>query len=294
MSSPQTYTPRRLFGAWLFLLPALTVYTVFVLVPVAMSFRNSLWHWESPLLPPAFCGLQNFQMLMSDRVFWLALGHNLLLLAGSLLLQLPVAALLAILLHYPTRCRSLFRTAFFAPMIMPTAAVAVLWSYIYEPRHGIFSALLQVFSPDFQYAWLATPGVSMFWIFVVICWQYIGFHCVLFMAGLSTIPEDYYEAARLDGASEWQICRHIVLPCLKPTFIVSGTLSIIGSLKYFDLIYLLGSGLPETSREVMATYIYRLAFEESQGRYGYGSAAAVTLFLLALALVIPLQRRQIS
>lgn len=292
MSTFQTCTARRLAAGWLFLLPALTIYAVFVLCPVAMSFRNSLWHWQSPLLPPEFCGLQNFQALVRDRVFWLALTHNLLLLAGSLLLQLPVAALLAILLHYPTRCRSLFRTAFFAPMIMPTAAVAVLWSYVYEPRHGLFSALLQLLEPGFQYAWLATPGFSMLWIFVVICWQYIGFHCVLFMAGLSTIPEDFFEAARLDGASEWQICRHIILPCLKPTIIVSGTLSVIGSLKYFDLIYLLGSGLPENSREVMATYIYRLAFEESQGRYGYGSAAAVTLFLLALALVIPLQRRQ--
>ena len=109
------------------------------------------------------------------------------------------------------------------------------------------------------------------------------------MAGLSTIPDELYEAARLDGASEWQLCRRIILPCLKPTIAVSASLSIIGSLKYFDLVYLMGGGLPETSREVLATYVYRLAFDENQGRYGYGSAVAVLLFLLALLIIIPLQ-----
>jgi len=275
-----------------FLAPALLLYTVFVLAPVAKSIQNSFLYWSSPLLEPEFCGLQNFRNLFSDPVFWLALRNNILLLVGSLLVQLPISLGIALLLHYPTWGRSFFRTAFFTPMIIPTAAIAVLWQYLYEPQNGVCTALVRLFKPDFTYAWLATPGTSLLWIFVTICWQYIGFHTVLFMAGLSTIPEELSEAARLDGASELQICRRIILPCLKPTLAVSATLSIIGSLKYFDLVYLMGSGLPETSREVLATYVYRLAFDENQGRYGYGSAVAVLLFLLALLIVIPLQLRK--
>ncbi|NMA43489.1 MAG: sugar ABC transporter permease [Oligosphaeraceae bacterium] len=276
----------------IFLLPAFAIYALFVLAPVFLSFRNSFYYWDSPLSEARFCALQNFRLLWHDPVFWSALKHNLLLLVGSLLFQLPVALGIALLLNYPTWGRGFLRTVFFTPMIIPSSAIAVLWQYIYEPHNGPLSALIRYFNPDFAYAWLSTPGSSMFWIFISICWQYIGFHTVLFMAGLSTIPDELYEAARLDGASEWQICRRIVLPCIKPTLYVSATLSIIGSLKYFDLVYLMGAGLPDSSREVLATYVYRLAFDENQGRYGYGSSVAVLLFILALIIVIPLQTRK--
>lgn len=285
-------SPFRKLEFCLFLIPALTLYGIFVLTPVGQSIHNSFFYWKSPLLKAEFCGLENFRLLLSDRIFWLALRNNAFLLFGSLLIQLPIALGIAMLLNYPTRGRALFRTAFFTPMIIPTAAIAVLWQYLYEPQNGIFTALVRCFNQDFSYAWLASPGSSMIWIFVTICWQFIGFHTVLFMAGLAAIPEEFYEAARLDGASELQICRRIILPCLKPTCAVAATLSIIGSLKYFDLVYLMGAGLPETSREVLATYVYRLAFDENQGRYGYGSAVAVLLFLLALLIITPLQLRK--
>ncbi|MBQ9366753.1 MAG: sugar ABC transporter permease [Victivallales bacterium] len=283
----------RKYTPWLFLLPALLAYGLFVLWPIVNSFQMSLFHWDGPMSSPAFYGLRNYSELLHDKVFWYSLWHNLLLLVGSLAIQLPLAAFLAILLHYPTWGRTVFRTAFFAPMIMPTVAIAILWQYIYEPGNGLLTALIQLVKPDFEFAWLATPGWSLLWIFVTICWQYTGFHTVLFMAGLSGIPNDYFEAARIDGASEWQICWHIILPLLKPTAIVSATLSIVGSLKYFDLVYMMSGGLPAESREVLATYIYRLAFDQGQGRFGYGSAAAVLLFLTALLVVIPLQSRRL-
>lgn len=253
----------------------------------------SLYHWDGPMAKPVFYGIANFKALVHDKVFWLSIWHNALLLVGSITIQLPIAAFFAILLHYPTWGRTAFRTAFFAPMIMPTVAIAILWQYVYDPGNGLLTSLIQLFKPDFEYAWLATPGWSLLWIFVTICWQYTGFHLVLYMAGLSAIPNDYFEAARIDGASELQICRHIILPLLKPTFAVSATLSIVGSLKYFDLVYMMSSGLPAESREVLATYIYRLAFDQGQGRFGYGSSAAVMLFLLALLVVTPLQARRL-
>lgn len=283
-----------------FLLPALLVFACFVLAPILGSFGMSLLSWKQSATPQ-FCSVDNFQRVLGDVVFWRALANNLLILVASLVVQLPLAMLLAILLSYPTWGRTVFRTAFFAPMVMPTIAIAILWMNIYAPVDGIATRLCQlVCGSDFVCHWLSTgstslwlPAPSLFWIFVTISWQYAGFHMVLFMAGIAAIPEDYYEAARLDGANEWQIVRHIVLPALRPTLAVSATLSVIGSLKYFDLIYLMGGALSERDREVVATYIYRLAFEQGQGRFGQGSAAAVLLFLLALAVVVPLQLRRL-
>lgn len=273
----------------LFLAPALIIYCLFVILPVGLAVKNSFYQWYSPLMPADFSGLENFRLLLKDKIFWLALRNNVILIVASLLLQLPIALGLAILLNYKTFARSFFRAAFFTPMIIPTTAIALLWQYMYEPQNGIISVIIRFFRPDFNYVWLAAGDSSLIWIFLTICWQYIGFHTVIFMAGLSSIPDELYEAARLDGASEWQLCWKIIIPCMKPTILLSATLSVIGSLKYFDLVYLMGAGLPETSRELLATYIYRLAFDESQGRYGYGSAVAVFLLILALLLVIPLQ-----
>lgn len=259
----------------------------------------SLFDWTAGATP-LFCSLRNYSLVLADTVFWRAFMNNAALLCGSLLIQLPAAAILAILLSYKTFGRTLFRTAFFAPMIMPTIAIATLWMHIYSPADGIATHVCRwFFGQDFTCNWLSSssgstwlPASSLFWIFVTICWQYTGFHMVLFMAGISAIPEDYYEAARLDGANEWQICRHVVLPAIKPTIAISATLSIIGSLKYFDLIYLMAGALGEHDREVVATYIYRLAFEQGQGKFGQGSAAAVCLFCIALAIIIPLQNKK--
>ena len=271
---------------YLFVLPALVVYAVFVLVPIADSFHLSLFRWPSAAGQPRLVFLANFADLLRDRVFWSALLHNLVLLLLSLATQLPLAMLLAVLLNDPIRGRGVLRTALFAPMIMPSVAIAVLWLFIYAPEQGMLDRLLGVFQPGFAYGWLSEGKTALLCVFITICWRYTGFHMVLFMAGLATIPEQLYEAARLDGASEWQICRRIVLPMLRPMIRISATLSIIGSLKYFDLVYMMAAGAPERSRELMATYIYRLAFASGQGRYGYGSAAAVLLFVLALAVVV--------
>ena len=274
---------RRNRSAWLYLLPALAVYALFVVVPIGDAFRLSLFHWSSRFAQPVFTGLRNFAGLLQDAVFWSALWHNLLLLALSLCVQLPIALALAVLLSYPLRGRWLFRTVFFAPMVMPSVAIAVLWSYLYLPEQGLLDSVIRLFDKGFGGNWLGGPATAMLCVFVTICWRYIGFHMVLYMAGIAAIPEELYEAARIDGASEWQVCRHITLPMLRPVIGISATLSVIGSLKYFDLVYMMAGGAPERSRELMATYVYRLAFEGGQGRYGYGSAAAVMLFVIAFA-----------
>ncbi len=275
---------------YVYILPALAIYALFVILPIGESFRLSLLRWPAAGAAPEFAGLDNFRQLLLDRVFWSALWHNVMLLALSLLVQLPVAMAVAVLLSYPMRGRWLFRTVFFAPMIMPSVAIAVLWSYIYLPERGLLDQAIRIFDSGFGGDWLGSPDTAMLCVFITICWRYVGFHMVLFMAGIAAIPEELYEAARIDGAGEWQAFRHITLPMLRPVIAVSATLSIIGSLKYFDLVYMMAGGAPERARELMATYVYRLAFDSGQGRYGYGSAAAVVLFVLAFCVATAVMR----
>lgn len=272
----------RAAGPYMFLLPALGLYALFVLLPVGMALEFSLYHWSGPAATPEWAGLRNFRELAQDAVFWSALWHNLLLIILSLVTQLPLALFLAVLLSYRTVGRSFFRVAFFAPMVMPSVAIAVLWGYVYMPEYGLLDRVIRLVAPTFGYGWLSEPHSSLACVFITICWRYTGFHLVLFMAGMAAIPEELYEAARMDGASEWQLYRNVTLPMLRPMLATAVLFSIIGSLKYFDLIYMMAGGAPEASREVMATYIYRLAFSSGQGRFGYGSAAAVVLFGIAL------------
>lgn len=283
MNPSGTARPHVDGKAFLFLVPALSLYLLFAVVPVADSLRLSLFHWPHAAADPEFCGLRNFARLMQDGVFWRACLHNGLLILLSLGVQLPVAFALAVLLSYPTRGRGGFRTAFFAPMVMPTVAIAVLWSNVYLPESGLLDSLIRLFDRDFAFGWLSEPRTAMACVFATVCWRYIGFHMVLYMAGLAAIDPQLYEAARVDGAGPWRQCRHITVPMMTPMIRLSCLLSVIGSLKYFDLVYMLAAGAPETSRELLATYVYRLAFAGGQGRYGYASAVAVLLFLLALA-----------
>ena len=275
---------------FLFLLPAVLVYAGFVLLPIGESVRLSLFRWPTPYSRPEFCGLGNFAELVRDPVFWRALWHNVLLIVFSLAIQLPLACALALLLCHPIRGRGLLRTALFAPMIMPTAAIAVLWLFLYQPGDGLLTRLVRLVHPGFDYTWLAVSPHALFWIFVTICWRHTGFHMVLFLAGIAGIPSQLYEAARIDGAGEWRQIRHITLPLLRPTFAVAATLSVIGSLKYFDLVYLMATGVDERDGELMATYVYHRAIDS--GRPGYGSAAAVFLLLVALAIIVPMQWRR--
>jgi len=295
---PQRIPPARTCSPfYLYLAPALAIYALFVIMPIGEAFRLSPFRWPSAVSEPRFVGLANYRDLIHDAVFWSALWHNLLLLVLSLFVQLPIALTLAVLLSYPIRARWLFRTVFFAPMVMPTVAIAVLWSYVYLPERGLLDQVIRVFDKGFGGNWLGSPTTAMLCVFVVICWRYVGFHMVLYMAGIAAIPPALYEAARIDGASEWGTFRHVTLPMLRPTIHVSVTLSVIGALKYFDLVYMMAGGAPETSRELMATYVYRLAFEGGQGRYGYGSAAAMVLFVIALvvaAVVTRLGRTEVA
>jgi len=175
-------------------------------------------------------------------------------------------------------------------MILPSTATAFLWKFIYAPpdEHGLLNSLLRGLGLG-TVNWLADPGTDLLAIIGIVSWVYIGFHTVLFMAGLESIPAELYEAARIDGASEWQCFRDVTLPMMRRVIAVSATLSIIGSLKYFDVFYVLSpSGGTDGSTDLVTTYLYRTRFVEHQD--GYACALAVALLLVVLAVALPAMR----
>jgi len=270
---------------WLFLLPACVFYAAFVLWPIGQSVGVSLvWGCET------FGGHFAELLFRPDVRFFRALMNNALLVILSLVVQLPCAMGLALLLSGRMPGRGVLRTVYFAPMIVPTVAIGFLWRFIYAPaaEHGLLNELLAGLGLG-TVNWLGSASVDLFAIIVTVSWRYIGFHTVLFMAGLQSIPDELYEAARIDGATEWEAFRDITLPMMRRVIAISATLSIIGSLKYFDIFYVMSpGGGTQGSTDLVTTYMYRTAFESQ--RPGYGSAVAVALLVVTVAVAVPVMR----
>ena len=263
-----------------FLLPALLVYTVFVLWPILNSFYFSTLDWNG-IGVPVQVGLANFAELVTDRAAWEALWHNIILIAASLVFELPIGLALALLLLAPLRGTKVMRTIYFLPLLMSTVAIGILWASIYNPTFGAVNRLLEVIGLEaLTQPWLGQPSTALAAVIVVICWQYIPFYMILYRAGLTSIPEEVNEAAIVDGASTGSRFRFVTLPLLRGTTRTAVLLSVIGSLRYFDLIWVMTRG--NNGTEVLATYMYGQAF--SSRRLGYGSAVAVALFLVAMVI----------
>jgi len=278
-------TRARSRTAWLFVLPACLFYAAFVAWPVLQSVLFALF--KGCDVPGAhFARL----LLRPDHLFFRALANNALLVVLSLVIQLPCAMGLALLLTGRIPGRGLLRTVYFAPMIVPTVAIGFLWQFVFAPRgqHGLFNELLFALGLG-TVDWLGSPSTDLFAIIVAVSWRYIGFHTVLFMAGLESIPGELYEAARIDGASEWHAFRDITLPMMRRVITIAATLSLIGSLKYFDIFYVMAPrGGTAGSADLVTTYMYRTAFDARD--FGYASALAVALLIVTLAVAIPAMR----
>jgi len=278
----------RLTTILLFLLPALILYAVFVLLPIVQAMRFSLFDWNGLQPLNDFVGLDNYERALTDPIFQGAVGHNAFLIVMSIAIQIPFALGLALLLSRSFRGRTLLRLVFFAPYVIAEVITGVVWTLILQPN-GLADGLLtnaglgELYSP-----WLADPDTVLAAMFVIISWKYFGFHMILLLAGLQQIPVELEEAAQIDGASRGQAIRYVVLPLLGPTLRVSVFLSMIGALQLFDLIWVTTGGGPVNASNTMATYMFDWGFERHQ--LGYGSAAAVILFVLALVVGLAYQR----
>lgn len=272
-----------------FLLPAALVYIGLVLLPVGQAIYYSLFRWNGLGPLENFVGLDNYIRALSDRAFRNALGHNLQLVIMSLMFQLPLSLALALLIREITWGRALFRTVFFLPFVLSEVVAGVIWSFIYRPEGGLVTSLLQTLFPQMEgTALLAEPKTVLYALFVVITWKFFGYHMILYIAGLQNIPAEIEEAAAIDGASRLQTLRLITLPLLGPTIRLSVYLSVLGSLQFFDLIWVMTTGGPVGASDTMATYLYKYGFQRFQ--LGYGSAIAVIMFLICFGFSLIYQR----
>ncbi len=261
----------------LFVLPALFFYGTFNLFGIARTFYYSAMDWKGISANKVFVGLSNYVAVAKDMNFWNALKNNLILVMASMFIQMPGALLLALLINSKLKFTKFFRTVFFMPMLLSTVATGIMWILFYDPNFGLMAKIIRALGLKFSTAFLQ-GSTAMPAILFVICWQFIPYYMIIFKAGLSNVPEELYEAAKIDGANTWQCFTNITLPMIIPTMRTSAVLQLVGSLKYFDLFYVMMGGAPNTSTELMATYMYKKGFTEFQ--MGYASTIAAYMFLI--------------
>lgn len=276
---------RSSLPGYALLLPALLCFGAFVVYPIVHTCLLSFFSWSAVQQTRLAVGLRNYTDLLADPNFLVALRNNGLFIVLSLAVQVPLALLLAVGLGSTLRRHQVLRTVFFAPFVMPIVAVGLMWRLIYEPNFGALNALLTAcHAESLAKGWLGEAGLAIFAVIAVSCWRYVGFHMMILLAGLQAIPEEMYEAARLDGASGWQAFRNVTLPLLRKVLLVDALLIVVGSVRIFDLVKVMSDGGPGYASDVLATFMFRAAFTED--RMGYGAAIAVVMLLVTLGFTV--------
>ena len=263
--------------AALFLAPVTILMIVYIFYPIVDTFITSTYQWNGIKKKKKFIGIQNWITLIQDKSFWIAFKNNLIIMVLSIVIQIPLGLALATFLDFGGKKLTIFKVIWFIPLLMSSVAIGFLFTYALATNGGIVSTISGWFGGG-NIDLLGNPKTALLTVIAVICWQFTPFYMVYFMAAFTNIPYDVFEAARIDGATRGQYFWRIALPLLVPSMKSAAILSMVGSLKYFDLIYVMTGGGPGTSTELMATYMYKESF--SQFNMGYGSAVAGGMFIL--------------
>jgi len=287
---------REAVEGYLFLAPALLIIGAFHVWPAIYVLYMSLFRWD--ILQGAFLGLRNYERLIEDPGFLRSLLLTAVYVVGTVPVEMAIGLALALLLHQRLRLRGLFRLLYFIPYVTSQVAVALVWSWVFNPTYGVANGLLGavgvpaqrwllepngLFSPD------APPSLALAAITLVSVWYYLGFHTVVFLSGLTAIPNELLEAARIDGAAGFRLFRHITFPLLSPTTFFLLLVATIGAMTSFNLIYVMGgggqafgcAGNPLGTTQVAALFVFDRFWCQTQ--LGYASAAAFVLGLIVLA-----------
>jgi multiple sugar transport system permease protein len=276
---------RQALLAYAFLAPSLIIFLVFRHGPALASFVLGFFEW-SLVDRPRFVGGANYAALWNDTVFWRALGNTALYTVMVVPVDIALALLTAVALNRKLRGISLFRLAYFVPVVTATAIVAIVWKWLYLPNGLINGALASVGLAGTN--WLSSPTWALPAVAVMAVWKHFGFNMLILLAGLQNIPAELEEAARIDGATRWAVFWRITLPLLRPVLVLSTILTTIGSFQVFDAAYVMTGGGPFYATTTLVYYVYQHAFDRYQ--MGYAAAVAFVLFLIILAASI-VQRR---
>jgi len=269
-----------------FLLPALILFVGVLIAPIVMSGYYSFFDWDG-FTEKIFIGLNNYKELFTSNSigFMKALGNSMLLALISVAVQLPLALWFALKLGSGIKGERAFVSIYFMPVLISTVVIGQLWLKIYNYDYGILNSALRALGlDDLTRIWLGDKKTALIACFIPTLWQYVGYHMLLMYAGVKSVPKELREAAMLDGATNGQVDRHIVIPYIKPILMVSTIFSVTGSLKSFDLIYVLTNGGPLHATEVPSTLMISMLF--LRNRYGMGSTIAVLLIFLCFAFAL--------
>ena len=272
--------------AYTFLAVPLAFFLLVRIYPAFSSLSMSLRDYSPMRVENPFIGLQNFERLVQDEVFWIALRNTGLYALIGVPAQIALGLAIALLLQRVNKFRGVYRAIYFAPYVTPVVAAAWVWQWLLNKNFGPVNYIIEFFGMPLQ-PFLSSPSQALASVAALVIWQQLGFQVVIFLAGLEAIPRTYSEAAQLDGASSAQIFRHVTLPLLNPTIVFSTVIATIGFLQLFTQVVNLNftdQGGPLNSTLTVALYIYRRAFQSFQ--MGYASAITVALFFLILAITL--------
>ncbi|MBE6481926.1 MAG: sugar ABC transporter permease [Actinomyces ruminicola] len=285
---PRAIKQHRVLRSLPYLAPAVLLYSIFLLYPMVDSVRLSFFSWSGyATAPQEFVGLKNYRYLLTqDTVFWTALRNSMIWVVLSVAIPMVLSLLMALALNQRIWGRNAFRSIFYIPSVFASITVAAIWRWIYNPTMGVINQAFEAIGlGSLAHEWLGDPRTALYSIFVASVWQGVGFNMVLFLAGLQSVPAELVDAAKVDGAGRWQVFRNVTWPALRPTTIVVVILTIINSLKVYDLVVGMTGGGPAQSSQVLALWSYQQSF--SNHNFGAGGAVATVLLILSLCLVVP-------
>ena len=285
VSSPRFQLSDR-WLALLMILPAGVLVTLFALYPVAQGFVASLFRIDSATLAMQYTGLSNYQQVLTDSLFWSSLVRNLAWVFFGMAAQLILGLAISLLLHQELVGRNLARGLVLFPYLVPAIVVSLTWRFVLDPTLGVFNRLLMDFGLiERPIAVLANPRTALIFVIVAGIWKYTPFMIIMFLARLQVIPVEQEEAARLDGASSWQVFRHITLPWLMPVLIIAMLLRTIWSFNEFEMVYLFAFGGPLFGTTTLPVLVRYLAFDARQMGAAAATASLMVFMLLAMAWV---------
>ena len=275
---------KKQWIAWQFLAVPLLIYTAIIIIPFAQSLYFSLTNWNGLSVDYQLIGLGNYRKLFTDPAFSNALLHNFIWVLVFLSLPTSLGLFLAMVMD-KLPGSVIFKSIIYLPMIFSYVIAGMIWTFIYEPTVGVLNLFLRLLGQDqLATAWLANPKTALLAVIVAAAWQHTGLCMIIYLAGLKGVRPDLLEAGKLDGCNARQLYWHIVIPQLRNSTIIVVSLTIINSLKSFDIVYIMTKGGPFRSSEVLTTLMYREAFWNY--RMDYGSAIANTLFVLILVIIV--------
>lgn len=262
---------------FLFIAPAFLIVALFMICPALLGFYYSLTDWNGITKQIDFIGLRNFLEMFQDRVFYIALKNSLIYMVVVVMIQHIISLALAVLIERGVKGRSFYTAILFIPCLLSSIVIGLVFSFILSPINGSLNTLLQTLKFR-TFDWLGDPKLALYAIIATSIWQYIGYSMVIYIAGLQNVSNELIEAGEIDGANSWQKFCFIEFPGIAPAFTINTVLSVIGSLKAFEIVYAMTGGGPGNATEIIATYVYNIGFTSS--RMGYGTAVSLILFIL--------------